>query len=204
MTIGNEAHSWGCGLEGDYAFYSPYQKVFPRDQVILLSLWDELGIPHCEPKQIHGPEIPIIGINVDVNELTFALTAGAKDKLIEELQWWCKPGRKEKLCQWYQVGGWVNWALNVYPRLRPAAQLLAEPPKNNCYSQTGTTNQRVTFFFFFRGKEKREMRKRKAKNETEREQRRKQESSGKVMKEWGSVFVFVLLLWFFFSVWRHG
>ena len=112
--------SWGCGLEGDYAFYSLYQKAFPRDQVILLSLWDELGIPHHEPKQIHGPEIPIIGINVDVNELTFTLTAGAKDKLIEELQWWCKPGRKEKLCQWYQAGGWVNWAFNVYPRLRPA------------------------------------------------------------------------------------
>ena len=78
--------SWGCGLEEDYAFYSPYQKAFPRDQVILLSLWDELGIPHREPKQIHGPEIPIIGINVDVNESMFALTAGAKDKLIEELQ----------------------------------------------------------------------------------------------------------------------
>ena len=73
--------------------------------MILLSLWDELGIPHCEPKQIHGPEIPIIRINVDVNELPFTLTAGAKDKLIEELQWWCKPGRKEKLCRWYQVGG---------------------------------------------------------------------------------------------------
>ena len=39
---------------------------------------------------------------------------------MEELQWWCKPGRKEKLRRWYQVGGWVNWALNLYPRLRPA------------------------------------------------------------------------------------
>jgi hypothetical protein len=112
--------SWGCGLEGDYTFYAPYQKAYPRDQTTLLLLWDELGIPHREPKQIHGPQIPIIGINVDVNELTFALTADAKNKLIDELLWWCKPGRKEKLRRWYQVGGWVNWALNVYPRLRPA------------------------------------------------------------------------------------
>ena len=112
--------SWGCGLEEDYTFYAPYQKVYPRDQTTLLLLWDELGIPHQEPKQIHGPQIPIIETNVDVNELTFALTADAKDKLIDELLWWCKPGRKEKLRWWYQVVGWVNWALNVYPCLRPA------------------------------------------------------------------------------------
>ena len=83
-------------------------------------LWDELGVPHKESKQVYGSPLPIIGINVDVQELSFTLTEEAKEKLVEELKWWCKPGRKEKLQRWYQMGGWVNWALNVYPCLRPA------------------------------------------------------------------------------------
>ena len=112
--------SSGCGIEGDNLTYEPYGKDFPRDQVILLNLWDELGIPHKPHKQIYGSPLPVIGITVDVNELSFSFSEEAKAKLVTELQWWCKPGRKEKLRRWYQMGGWVNWALNVYPRLRPA------------------------------------------------------------------------------------
>lgn len=112
--------SSGCGTDDDFLIYSPYGKEFPRDQVILLTLWDELGIPHKPHKQIYGSPLPIIGITVDVNELTFTLAEEAKAALVVELQWWCKPGRKVKLRRRYQLGGWVNWALNVYPRLRPA------------------------------------------------------------------------------------
>lgn len=112
--------SSGCGEEDDYLIYEPYGKAFPRDQVILLTLWDELGIPHKPHKQIYGSPLLIIGISVDVNELSFALSAEAKETLVAELQWWCEPGRKEKLRRWYQMGGWMNWAFNVYPRLRPA------------------------------------------------------------------------------------
>ena len=49
----------GCGLEKDYVPYKPYHKLYPRDQVTLLKLWDELGIPHKEKKQIHGSPLPI-------------------------------------------------------------------------------------------------------------------------------------------------
>jgi hypothetical protein len=52
--------------------------------------------------------------------MSFTLSDEARDALVKELQWWCKPGRKEKLRRWYQIGGWMNWALNVYPRLKPA------------------------------------------------------------------------------------
>ena len=58
--------------------------------------------------------------SVDANELSLALSDEAKETLITELKWWCTPGRKEKLRKWYQMGGWMNWAFNVYPRLRPA------------------------------------------------------------------------------------
>ena len=62
----------------------------------------------------------VIGICVNVNELSFTLPDDAKETLITELRWWCMQGRKERLKQWYQIGGWMNWAFNVYPRLKPA------------------------------------------------------------------------------------
>lgn len=48
-------------------------------------------------KQIHGSPLPVIGITADVNNLSFALSDEAKEALLAELVWWCKPGRKEKL-----------------------------------------------------------------------------------------------------------
>ena len=112
--------SSGCGRRDDFLTYEPYGKDYPREQVILMNLWDELGIPHKPHKQIYGSPLPVIGITVDANELSLALSDEAKETLITELKWWCTPGRKEKLRKWYQMGGWMNWAFNVYPRLRPA------------------------------------------------------------------------------------
>ena len=112
--------SSGCGLADDTVFYEPYQRSFPRDQVILLSLWDELGIPHKEKKQVYGSPLTVIGINVDANNLSFTLPDEAKVRLMEELKWWCRSGGKERLRRWFQMGGWFNWALNAYPLLRPA------------------------------------------------------------------------------------
>ncbi|KAG6329912.1 hypothetical protein ID866_9177 [Astraeus odoratus] len=42
-------------------------KTLPQNMVKLLHLWDELGIPHKEHKQIYGPILPIIGFEVDPN-----------------------------------------------------------------------------------------------------------------------------------------
>jgi len=80
--------SSGCGLEEDMAYYAPYEKYYSRDQAKLLELWDELGIPHKEKKQIFGLPLVIIGICMDVNELSFKLSEEAKEKLVEELKWW--------------------------------------------------------------------------------------------------------------------
>ena len=87
---------------------------------MLLLLWDELGIPHKEKKQLFGSPLTIIGISVDANEMSFTLSEEAREKLIEELRWWTRRGGKEKLRRWYQMGGWFNWALNIYPFLKPA------------------------------------------------------------------------------------
>ena len=62
--------SSGCSKEDDRLFYAPYEKFMPSDQVILLTLWDELGIPHKPHKQISGSPLTIIGISVDANKLS--------------------------------------------------------------------------------------------------------------------------------------
>jgi hypothetical protein len=80
--------SSGCGLRKDYLLYEPYGEEFPREQVVLMSLWDELGIPHKQRKQLHGTSLPIIGITVDAKALTLTLATEARDTLVAELLWW--------------------------------------------------------------------------------------------------------------------
>jgi hypothetical protein len=98
-----------------------------RSQAALLELWDELGIPHKERKQIFGSPLTIIGFNVDPNAMIITLPTESKNKLIEELNLWIRaPKRgsdndgKFKLREWQILAGWINWALNMYPLLRPA------------------------------------------------------------------------------------
>jgi hypothetical protein len=60
---------------GDVKYYLPYKCYFPTDQTKLLQLWDEIGLPHEERKQIYGPVIPFIGFDVDPNAMTVSITA---------------------------------------------------------------------------------------------------------------------------------
>jgi len=67
--------SSGFDFEDDLLPYKPYAISFPCHQTMLLQLWDELSIPHKPKKQIFGPVIPIIGINVNPNAMTLTLSA---------------------------------------------------------------------------------------------------------------------------------
>lgn len=69
----------------DVTWYQPYQKLFPMPQATLLHLWDELGIPHKEKKQLFGNPLVIIGINVDANLLHMSLPSSAIGDLLAEL-----------------------------------------------------------------------------------------------------------------------
>ena len=112
--------SSGCTTHDDLVMYEPYSCLFPQPQATLLKLWDELGIPHKEKKQLWGTSLPIIGICVDPNALSFTLPEEAKERLLNELRHWSRGGGREKLRKWFQMGGWYNWALNAYPLLRPS------------------------------------------------------------------------------------
>ena len=115
--------SSGFDYQNDLLLYKPYATSFPCHQTMLLRLWDELSIPHKPKKQIFGLVIPVIGIDVDPNEMTLTLSAERRRNLCDALYAWAiKPvGRKAnyQLKHWQQLGGWVNWALNVFPLLRP-------------------------------------------------------------------------------------
>jgi hypothetical protein len=131
--------SSGCNLLGETAFYPPYGKELPTDQCRLLLLWDEIGIPHKPHKQISGSPLTIIGIDVDPNQMTLTLPQSSRDRLLAELQFWtAKPPKTSsgsfKLKYWERLAGWFNWALNVYPLLRPAL--------NNIYAKISGKRQR--------------------------------------------------------------
>ena len=124
--------SSGCNLKGDTCFYEPYKMDMPRDQYRLLTLWDAIGIPHKPHKQVFGSPLTIIGISANPNLMTLTLPEASKERLISELEFWAsKPPKTSsgslKLKHWEQLAGWFNWALNVFPLLRPAL--------NNFYSK---------------------------------------------------------------------
>lgn len=112
--------SFGLEEVGNMSLYAPYGEEFPSQQTRLLQLWDEVGIPHKRKKQIFGSRLTILGIDVDLDLLSFTLPQESKDRLSAELEEWSQKGVRRKVKQWQQLAGWVNWALNVYPLLRPA------------------------------------------------------------------------------------
>jgi hypothetical protein len=112
--------SFGVEEEGYVVLYVPYGVELPLQQTCLLELWDELGVPHKQKKQVHGSQLTILGIEIDVNNLTFTLPQESKDRLSKELADWCQRGVRRKVKEWQQLAGWINWVLNVYPLLRLA------------------------------------------------------------------------------------
>src|ERR1700690_1562812 len=64
----DDAFSWD--FEGNLDLYEPYQAFLPEKQCGLLLLWDELGIPHEQSKQVYGTSLRIIGFQVDVVAMT--------------------------------------------------------------------------------------------------------------------------------------
>jgi len=126
--------SFGLALRDDEEVYPPYGKPFPSPQARLLHLWDDLGVPHKERKQLSGSPLTIIGISVDPNQMAYTLPQDAHDRLTSELRTWATPrGFRAPVHRWQQTAGWINWALNVFPLLRPAL--------NNFYPKiSGRTN----------------------------------------------------------------
>ena len=71
--------------------------------------------------------------------MTLSLPQDAKERLLSELRYWAaKPPKSSsgsfRLKYWERLAGWFNWALNIYPLLRPAL--------NNVYSKMNSKRNR--------------------------------------------------------------
>jgi hypothetical protein len=105
-------------------WYAPYNKFLPAKQVKLLELWDELGIPHEERKQVYGSPLTIIGFEVDPNRMTITMLQQARDDLIQAIREFAIPGLHHPLRVYERLAGWINWSFNAYPLLRPGLSIM--------------------------------------------------------------------------------
>ena len=110
---------------GNFAFYSPYNRWMPSEQVIILQLWDKINLPHEDTKQISGTIIPCIKFDVNPNHMTVTMIPAKWESLIEACQLFVTPERRS-LWDFQWLAGHINWALNVYPRMQPATSALYE------------------------------------------------------------------------------
>ena len=114
-------------------FYPPYQKTLPTKQAQLLSLFDELGVPHDEHKQVFGSPLQIIGFEVDPNAMTITMPLAARDELISAVRAFANPQQRRSLRDFQRLAGWVNWSLNVYPLLRPGLSSVYEKMRRGSF-----------------------------------------------------------------------
>ncbi|RDB19551.1 hypothetical protein Hypma_013363 [Hypsizygus marmoreus] len=77
--------SFGPNNSNNFTYYEPYNTLMPSNQVTLLQLWDKLGIPHKQKKQICGSLLKIIGIDVDPRTMTMTLPPNRLSMLLREL-----------------------------------------------------------------------------------------------------------------------
>jgi hypothetical protein len=104
---------------GDVKYYPPYGKYFPTDQTKLLELWDQIGLPHEDRKQIYGPVVPFIGFDVDPNRMSISINNERRQALIQQITEFAKPGKRQTLKEFQSIAGRVNWSLAVFPLLKP-------------------------------------------------------------------------------------
>ena len=112
--------NFSFSISGDLELYPPYNAFLPSEQVCLLQLWDKISLPHEEEKQISGTCIPIIGFDVDPNAMTVTMSDSRKTELVNACLSFTVRGACKTLREFQHLQGWVNWALNVFPHLRPA------------------------------------------------------------------------------------
>jgi hypothetical protein len=116
--------SFGVELAKRVTLYKPYSRFMPTNQVTLLNMWDRFNIPHKEKKQLWGANLTIIGIEVDAKNLTLTLPNESKLELVAFLTDFARlpegSGVRYSLRDFQHMAGWFNWALNVFPLLKPA------------------------------------------------------------------------------------
>ncbi|KAJ7024416.1 hypothetical protein C8F04DRAFT_969004 [Mycena alexandri] len=119
-------------------FYQRYGCSFPSDQAQLLELWDILKVDHELAKQVFGRVLVIIGFEVDANAMTITMPKSKLTELLAGLREFTalsssKRFPRHSLSRFQNIAGWVNWAFNSFPLLKPAL--------SNVYEKMGGKSQ---------------------------------------------------------------
>ena len=99
----------------DVCWYEPYCQAILMDQAKILHLRDEIHLLHTEKKQVAGRAVTILGFEVDTNTMLVYLSMERLVHSILNFTW----GSLKMLQDWLRLSGQLNWALNIYPWLRP-------------------------------------------------------------------------------------
>ncbi|PBK60376.1 hypothetical protein ARMSODRAFT_990949 [Armillaria solidipes] len=118
----NDSFSWE--FANQKTWYEPYHKFLPLKQTALLTLFDELGVPHEEEKQLHSYILMIIGFDVDPNAMTITMPIPSRIDLIHTIRNFALVGICQPLRNFNSLAGWCNWSFNVYLLLCPGLSTL--------------------------------------------------------------------------------
>ncbi|KIJ66316.1 hypothetical protein HYDPIDRAFT_54410, partial [Hydnomerulius pinastri MD-312] len=127
--------SFSFQRKGQLTFYKKYQKFLPSNLVKLLQLWDFIKLPHEERKQVFGTELPIIGFHVEPNLMRVQMSDESRLQLISTLRDFAQHGTRRTLRDFQHIAGHLNWALNVYPMLRPGLCAIYSKTAGKLYSK---------------------------------------------------------------------
>lgn len=134
---------------GRTKYYKPYKKRLPAKQAQLLQLWDELGIPHDEDKQLSGPSLPIVGYEVDANAMTVKVPDEKMSRVINLLRGYASEGKSYTLNELQSAAGSTSAVLSLYPRLRPGlkglfSEMAGKEKPNTKLTITGSVARSLT------------------------------------------------------------
>ena len=95
----------------------------PADQARFLLLLNEIGLPHEDKKQLHGVVLEIIGLVINLEDMSILMSREAKQNLINNIHDFVlnTPDNKcqQPLCAWLRMLRHANWGLNAFPILKP-------------------------------------------------------------------------------------
>src|SRR5882724_4768227 len=104
--------------------YPPHDTHYLSKQCCLLTLWDDIGLPHKQCKQVFGQCIEIISFLINPIQMSFTMSPESKEALIIGIRLFidktsvhCRP-----LVEWQCLLGWINWGLNTFPLLKLGLQ----------------------------------------------------------------------------------
>ena len=135
--------SYSFERAGDMKFYPPYNKYYPTKQTDLLLLWDKIGLPHDEPKQLFGDTLEVIGFIVDPNTMSVLFPKEKRNELLNHIRSFAIIGKCWPLREFLRIAGWCNWAFNIFYLLPPGLSALYEKVSGKTNMFTGVSMNRA-------------------------------------------------------------